>query len=86
MWSVNFLERLWRGAQRSSFQWLMLGISLAWVGQQVVIGRFAVEEANRYNDAWSRFVGGNWTPDMTRYVYPDRERAQAELRYARMDS
>jgi hypothetical protein len=83
LWSLDVLERLWHGKHRSSFQWLMLGLSLVWVGQQVVIGRFAVEEANRYNDAWSRFVGGDWTPDMLRYVYPDRERAQAGLTYLR---
>jgi hypothetical protein len=87
LWSLDFLERPWHGAHRLSFQWLVLGMSLAWVGQQVVIGHFAVEEANRYNDAWSRFVGGDWTPDMIHYVYPDvypdRERAQAGLSYLR---
>ncbi|MGA8693565.1 MAG: hypothetical protein WB689_06895 [Xanthobacteraceae bacterium] len=78
---LDFLERLWHGAHRRSFQWLLLGISLAWVGQQMVTGRFAIEEANRYKDAWLRFVAGDWTPDMLRYVYPDRERAQAGLAY-----
>jgi hypothetical protein len=58
-------------------------MSLAWVGQQVVIGHFAVKEANHYNDAWSRFVAGDWTPDMIHYVYPDREHAQAALSYLR---
>jgi hypothetical protein len=83
LWSLDFLERLWHGAYRPSFQWLLLGISLAWIGQQIVIGRFAVDEANRYKDAWSRFVRGDWTPDMIHYVYPDRERAQAGLSYLR---
>jgi hypothetical protein len=83
LWSLDFLERLWHGAYRRSFQWLILGICLTWVCQQVVIGRFAVGEANRYTDAWSRFVAGDWTPDMLRYVYPDRERAQAGLSYLR---
>jgi hypothetical protein len=83
LWSLDFLQRLWHGAHRRSFQWLLLGTSLAWFGQQIVIGRFAVEEASRYNDAWSRFVAGDWTPDMLRYVYPDRERAQADLAYLR---
>ena len=69
LWSLDFLERLWHGAHRRSFQWLLLGISLAWVGQQMVTGRFAIEEANRYKDAWLRFVAGDWTPDMLRYVY-----------------
>src|SRR5262249_49356062 len=60
-----------------SFQWVLLGICLTWVGQQIVVGYFAIEEAKRYKDAWSRFVAGDWTPDMLHYVYPDRERAQA---------
>jgi hypothetical protein len=83
LWSLDFLDRVWHGAHRAAFQRLLLALSLVWVGQQVVIGRFAVEEANRYNDAWSRFVGGDWTPDMLRYVYPDREHAQAGLSYLR---
>jgi hypothetical protein len=81
LWSLDFLERLWHGVHRRSFQWLLLGMSVAWFGQQIAIGHFATEEANRYNDAWSRFVAGDWTPDMLRYVYPDRERAQADLAY-----
>ena len=83
LWSLDFLEQLWHGAYRRSFQWLTLGICITWVGQQIVIGHFAVEEANHYKDAWSRFAAGEWTPDMLRYVYPDRERAQAGLSYLR---
>jgi hypothetical protein len=71
LWSLDFLERLLHGAHPGSIQLLIIGMSLVWVGQQVVIGHFAVEEANRYNDAWSRFVGGDWTSDMIHYVYPD---------------
>jgi hypothetical protein len=83
LWSLDFLERFWHGAYRRSFQWVLLGISFTWLGQQIVAGRSAIEEADRYNDAWSRFVAGDWTPDMLRYVYPDRERAQAGLNYLR---
>jgi hypothetical protein len=83
VWSLDLLERLWNGAHRRSFQWLLLGTSLAWFGQQIVVGHFAAEEANRYNDAWSRFVAGDWTADMLRYVYPDRDRAEAGLAYLR---
>jgi len=61
----------------------LLGTSLAWFGQQIVVGHFAVEEANRYNDAWSRFVAGDWTADILRYVSPDRDRALAGLAYLR---
>jgi hypothetical protein len=83
LWSLDFLEQLWHGAYRRSFQWVLLGIGLTWVGQQIVVGHFAIEEAKRYKDAWSRFVAGDWTPDMLHYVYPDRERAQAGLSYLR---
>lgn len=83
LWSLDFLERLWHGAYRRSFQSVMLVICLTWVGQQIAVGNFAVAEAKRYKDAWSRFVAGEWTPDMLRYVYPDRERAQAGLAYLR---
>jgi hypothetical protein len=81
--SLGFLERLWHGAYRRSLQWLTLGISVALVGQQFVVGRFAVQEADRYKEAWSRFVAGDWTPDMLQYVYPDRDRARAGLAYLR---
>jgi len=83
VWSLDLLEQLWNGAHRRSFQWLLLGTSLAWFGQQIVVGHFVAEEANRYNDAWSRFVAGDWTADMLRYVSPDRDRAQAGLAYLR---
>ena len=83
LWSLDFLERYWHGVYRRSFEWLLVGISLTWFGQQIVVGHFAVGEAKRYNDAWSRFVAGDWTPDMSHYVYPDRERALAGLAYLR---
>jgi hypothetical protein len=83
LWSLDFLEQLWHGAYRRAFQWALLVICLTWLGQQLVAGRFAIAEADRYNDAWSRFVAGDWTPDMLHYIYPDRERAQAGLAYLR---
>jgi hypothetical protein len=83
VWSLDLLEQLWNGAHRRSFQWLLLGTSLAWFGQQIVVGHFVAEEANRYNDAWSRFVAGDWTADMLRYVDPDRDHAEAGLAYLR---
>jgi hypothetical protein len=36
-----------------------------------------------YKEAWSRFVAGDWTPDMLHYVYPDRNRAIEGLAYLR---
>jgi hypothetical protein len=41
VWSLDLLEQLWNGAHRRSFQWLLLGTSLAWFGQQIVVGHFA---------------------------------------------
>jgi hypothetical protein len=81
--SLGFLEPLWHGAYRRSIQWLTLAISIALLGQQLVIGAFAIREADRYKEAWSRFVAGDWTPDMLQYVYPDRDRALAGLAYLR---
>jgi hypothetical protein len=83
VWSLDLLEQLWNGAHRRAFQWLLLGTSLVWFGQQIVVGHLAAEEAKRYNDAWSRFVAGEWTADMLRYVAPDRDRAEAGLAYLR---
>jgi hypothetical protein len=83
LWSLPFLEQLWHGAHRRAFQSAILAISIAWFGQQVVVGRLAIDEADRYRDAWSRFVAGHWTPDMLHYVYPDRDRARASLTYLR---
>ena len=50
-----------------------------WFCQQAITGQYAIAEANRYNDAWSRFVDGEWTPDMLHYIYPDQQGAQAGL-------
>jgi hypothetical protein len=81
--SLGFLERLWHGAYRRSLQWLTLAISVVLLGQQFVVGVFATREADRYREAWSRFVAGDWTPDMVQYVYPDRDRALTGLAYLR---
>jgi hypothetical protein len=83
LYSLAFLERVWHGAFRRSIQGLTLVVSVALVVQQIVIGRFAVQEADRYKDAWSRFVAGEWTPDMLHYVYPDRNHAKEGLAYLR---
>jgi hypothetical protein len=80
---LGYLERLWYGAHRRLLQWATLAISVALLGQQLVVGGFAIREAGRYKEAWSRFVAGDWTPDMLQYVYPDRDRALAGLAYLR---
>jgi len=81
--SLGFLQRVWCGAYRRSFQWLALGISIALLGQQIVAGRLAVKEADQYKESWSRFVAGDWTPEMPHYVYWDRDEARAKLAYFR---
>ena len=43
--------------------------------QQIVAGQAAKAEIARYNDAWRRFLAGEWTPEMEHYLYPDREQA-----------
>ena len=83
LYALPFLQRVWHGRHQRSLQWLTLGIAVTLVGQQIVIGRFAVQEASRYNQAWSHFVAGDWTPDMLHYVYPDRERAREGLAHLR---
>jgi hypothetical protein len=79
LWSLGFLQRFWLLVRWPSLQWVIVGLSVVWLCQQVVAGQYAVAEANRYNDAWSRFLAGEWTPDMLHYVYPDREHAELGL-------
>jgi hypothetical protein len=81
--SLGFLQRVWCGVYRRSFQWLALGISIALLGQQIVAGRLAVKEADQYKESWSRFVAGDWTAEMPHYVYWDRDQARAKLAYLR---
>jgi hypothetical protein len=79
LWALDLLQRAWRRTPRPALQWLVVALVVIWLCQQVVAGRYAVIEAHRYNDAWSRFVTGAWTPDMEHYVYPDRQRAETGL-------
>jgi hypothetical protein len=83
LYSLAFLERVWYGAFRRPIRGLTLAVFATLIVQQIVVGRFAVQEAGRYNEAWSRFVAGDWTPDMLHYVYPDRNRAKESLAYLR---
>jgi hypothetical protein len=75
LWLVDFLQRYWQPADGGFPQWLIVALCAIWLCQQVIAGEYAVAEANRYNDAWSRFVAGAWTPDMLHYVFPDRQQA-----------
>jgi len=75
LWSLGFLQRYWRPADGGGAQWLIVALCAVWLGQQAIAGEYAVAEAHRYNDAWSRFAAGEWTPDMLHYVFPDRQQA-----------
>jgi hypothetical protein len=79
LWSLEFLQRYWRPLDGRFAQSLIVAFCAVWLCQQVIVGAYAVREAHRYNDAWSRFVAGEWTPDMLHYVFPNREGAQAGL-------
>jgi hypothetical protein len=81
--SLGYLQIVWRGAYRRPLQWLAITISVALVCQQIVAGRFVIREADQYKDSWSRFVAGDWTPEMLHYVYWDRDQARAGLAYLR---
>jgi hypothetical protein len=76
--SIGTIEKLFSRFVLSSR--LAVGsLLLLLVVQQIAVGRAAVAETDKYNDAWRRFEAGVWTPDMTRYVYPDKEQALDKL-------
>lgn len=81
--SLGYLNKVWRGAYQRSLQWLAISLSIVLLGQQIVVGRFAVREADQYKESWSRFLAGDWTPEMLHYVYWDRDEARAGLAYLR---
>jgi hypothetical protein len=83
LYALPYLHALWQKGRATSLQWVAVVLAVAWLGHQVAVGEMAVKEASHYNDAWSRFVAGDWTPDMLLYVYPDHERALAGLAYLR---
>jgi hypothetical protein len=56
-----------------AIQSAILGFSLILVLQQIVAGKAAIQETARCNEAWNRFISGQWTPDMEHYVYPDAQ-------------
>jgi hypothetical protein len=77
LFALPLLQRVWDGPRRLLLQCAMLTFAVALVCQQVIAGKYAVQEANRYKEAWTRFAAGEWSPDMLHYVYPDRDAAQA---------
>jgi hypothetical protein len=81
LYALPYLLAIWEKGHARSLQWAAVIVALGWLGHSVVVGEMAAREADHYNDAWSRFIIGQWTPDMVHYIYPDRERARAGLAY-----
>ena len=79
LWSLHLLERHWNAPGGLRLRWLLVGTATVWLAQQIVVGTYAAGEASRRNDAWARFVAGEWTPDMMQYVFPNREHAEEIL-------
>ena len=82
MCSLSYLQEVWRGPYRRSLQWLAIIISIVFLGQQIIIGKFGVREANQYRilgHALSPVIG----PRMPYYVYWDRDEARAGSAYLR---
>lgn len=60
---------------------VILAFGLVFLVQQIFAGLAARRETSLYNASWTSFTQGNWTPDMTRYVFPRREQAIEALRF-----
>jgi hypothetical protein len=80
------LERLWNGAARPWIEAAAVCIAGALLAQQLAAGLSLRQEAARYNDAWDRFLQGEWTADMTHYVYPEAGRARETVAWLREHS
>lgn len=81
--ALPWLGRLIEGRHAAAVKIAILVAATALLAQQVMVGRAAVVQAGLYSDAWQRFSAGEWTPDMTHFVYPDRARAEKVLAYMR---
>lgn len=83
LFALPYLEKMW---EYGKSRWCLVAaivLSGGWLAHQMLVGRMAMRETGHYNDAWARFIAGEWTPDMIYYVYPDREQAIAKLAYLR---
>ena len=83
LWSLEYLYEYRRVVERIFTPWMIVAACAIWLTQQVAVGEYATAAVNQYNDAWSRFVAGEWTPDMQDHVYPLRDSAEAYLAYLR---
>jgi hypothetical protein len=80
------MHRLWHGTAQPLIQLGAIAIASFLLAQQLAVGLSLKREAARYNDAWAQFLRGDWTPDMTHYVYPEADRARETLAYLRKHS
>lgn len=83
LWSLEYLYEYRAVLQRMVAPWMIVAACVIWLVQQVAVGEYAAATVNIYNNAWARFVAGEWTPDMLDYIYPNREIAEARLAYLR---
>lgn len=81
--SIRWIGRILDGRHAGIARAAIFVSVMALLAQQVLVGRAAVVQVERYADAWARFTTGEWTPEMTHYVHPDRARAQQVLEYLR---
>jgi hypothetical protein len=70
------LARIWSGGGRRPLQWAAIAAALVLLVQQVAAGQAAVAVSAQYRESYRRFAAGQWTPEMERYVYPDRAKAE----------
>jgi hypothetical protein len=83
LWSLEFMHEYFRPARRVFAPWAILPACVIWLAQQVVVGEYAIATVNQINNAWSRYIAGEWSPDMLKYIYPNREIAEARRAYLR---
>ena len=83
LWSLEYLHKYQAALQRIVAPWMIVATCVIWLAQQVAVGQYATTTVNHFNGVWSRFIAGEWTPDMLDYIYPNRDIAEAHLAYLR---
>lgn len=79
---LAFAPRLSAWLQHRRLKIGVLLVAAILLVQQVGAGLASRAETDRYTREWQTFVaGGDWTAEMNRYVYPERERALVGLRF-----
>lgn len=83
LWSLEYLHKHQAVLQRIFAPWMIVAACVVWLVQQVAVGEYAAGTVKHFNADWSRFIAGEWTPDMLDYIYPNRDIAEAHLAYLR---